>query len=100
MRKHSPCMSSDMGARGRAGIGMTLMASSSPMISANRSAIRPGVGEPGRRVRKDVFQGGVVVHLDMVVVVFDVRDLPLKMSMASERSTDGEKKRCLERSPS
>ena len=67
-------MSSDTGARGGAGIGMTLMAAASPLISPNRSAVRrgfttpPGVGEPRRRVRKDVVQGGDVAHLDEVVV--------------------------------
>ena len=35
-------ISSDMGARGVAGIGMPLMATASPMISPNRSAIRRG----------------------------------------------------------
>ena len=42
MRKHSPCMSSDMGVRGGAGIGMPLMAAASPMTTLNRLAIRRG----------------------------------------------------------
>ena len=39
MRKHSPYTSSDM----EAGIGMPLMAATSPMISPKRSAIRRGL---------------------------------------------------------
>ena len=35
------------------------------------------MGEPGRRVCKDVVQGGVAVHLDEVIVI-DVRNPGLK----------------------
>ena len=53
------------------------------------------MGEPGRRVCKDVVQGGVAIHLDEFVVI-DVRNPGLK----NVDGDDGEKKRCLERSPS
>ena len=77
-------MSSDVGARGGAGIGTPLMAAASPMISPNGSAVRRG-SSLGATVavealewedpeRKDVVQGGDVVHLDEVVVALDVQN--------------------------
>jgi hypothetical protein len=55
----------------------------------------PGAGKTGRRVTEDVVQGGDV---DDAAVV-DAAPA-LNRSMASARSTEGEKKRCPERIPS
>ena len=54
----------------------------------------PGVGEPGCRVPKDVVQVGGDVHINEVVVAFDIWNPGLNVDGL------GEDKRCLERSPS
>ena len=106
MRKHSPCMSSDMGASGGAEIGLPLMAAASPMISPKRLAIRrglslgddsgfggsPGAGELGRRTRKDVVQGGDEVNLEVLLGVLGVRNSgPEDVNGLSEIHRRGEK---------
>ena len=106
-------MSSDMGARGGAGIGMPLMAAASPMISPKRSAIRHGLSpgtivalveaperensdaEPGKKSSKEATSS----TSNHSPASWASGTSAPKMSMASARTTDREKKRCLERSP-
>ena len=86
MRKHSPCMSSDMGARGGAGIGMPLMAAALPMISPNRSAIQRG------------FSLGTTVVVE--AQGWENPDTESAKTSFKEASLSKEVSRCLERSRS